>query len=354
MSHRPTILHLVDDTTIGGVTRLVDFIRTSRSLEKTAKHDVLNVRRGQYRSILGRPAMIVSHTTINWRSLPALIALRATHPGSTIIHVEHSYTAGFIAHNVVRKKRFLGMLKVAYSLFDRVVAVSHAQSKWIASLDLCSTEQLFVIPSCTDLSQFRALPRPKGPIRRFGAIGRLDRQKGLDLLIDAFKAVPNPDLRLQIIGEGDEMETLVHKAGKDSRIAFTGFQPAPTLAMSRLDAVIMPSRWEAFGLVAAETLAAKRALLCNRIDGLMDHADYGATYVDVNNQARLAAKIAELSETPQNLVDNLDARNAPRQEDTFLENWTALIGSAGLLAETKVLSKKAPVFGKQPIATQTS
>lgn len=340
MNHRPTILHLVDDTTIGGVTRLVDFIRTSKKMEQAAQHDVLNVRRGQYRSIPNQSDMIVSHTTINWRSLPALIALRATHPGTPIVHVEHSYTAGFVAHNVAHKRRFSSMLKVAYSLFDRVVAVSHAQSKWIASLDLCSSKQLFVIASCTDLSRFRALPRPKGPIRTFGAIGRLDRQKGFDLLIDAFRTIPNPDLRLQVIGEGDEMDTLTHKAGSDHRITFTGFQPDPTLAMSGLDAVIMPSRWEAFGLVAAETLAAKRALLCNRIDGLVDHAPYGATYVDLNSQDPLATAIVALSETPRNLIDISGAKPAAHQEDVFLENWADLIESVGLLSGNRTANKK--------------
>jgi glycosyltransferase involved in cell wall biosynthesis len=55
-----------------------------------------------------------------------------------------------------------------------------------------------------------------------------------------------------------------------------GFVSYPAAAMDAVDAVAMPSRWQAYGLIAIEALSAGRILLINNIDGLADHADNGA------------------------------------------------------------------------------
>ena len=46
MKQRPKVLHLVDDTTAGGVMRVLDFLRTDSDLAQTANHEVRSVTRG--------------------------------------------------------------------------------------------------------------------------------------------------------------------------------------------------------------------------------------------------------------------------------------------------------------------
>lgn len=269
MTTRPHVLHLIDDTTAGGVMRVLDHIRNCPQMAQDAIHSLQPVRRGKPLPAVNAD-LVVSHLTVNWRVLPMLILFRARHATTPLVHVEHSYTEAFTALNVGAKARFHTLLRTAYALFDRVVAVSEGQARWMRSRGLVRDNGVQVIRSVVDLSGFRALPRPQAPRRTIAAIGRLDRQKGFDRLIPAFKALKRADVRLDIYGEGAERAVLEDLAVGDSRIRFMGHAASPQDAMAAADVVAMPSRWEAFGLVALEARAAGRALVTSGVDGLAD------------------------------------------------------------------------------------
>lgn len=279
----PRIVHLVDDTTAGGVMRVLDHILTAPKMARTAHHSLISIDRGRMPSGRIKADVIVSHLSISWRTLPMLATLRALYARTPLVHVEHSYTRAFVCANVTHKRRFAVLLRSAYGLFDRVVAVSEAQGQWLAQSGAVRACALSVIASCVDLSPFRAAGRAKSPARVIGAIGRLDRQKGFDTLICAFRRTTCPDVSLHIYGEGSEEETLRNLAGDDPRIRFMGFSSDPVAVMAAVDVVAMPSNWEAYGLVAIEALAANRYLLVNAIDGLVDHVAHGARAVDENS-----------------------------------------------------------------------
>ncbi len=326
----PRVLHLVDDTTAGGVMRVLDHLLTAPELAQQATHSLRCIKRGGLVTGLGTdvPDVIVSHLAISWRALPMLVALRLTHPRTPLIHVEHSYTEHFTQHNVTRKRRFATLLRTAYALFNRVVAVSHAQGAWLVQSGAVKPAALSVIQSCVDLSAFRALPAPAQPVRVIGAIGRLDDQKGFDLLVRAFRRTTAPDIALHIYGEGAQESALRTLANGDPRIVFKGFAPDPVAAMAAVDAVAMPSRWEAYGLVAIEALAAQRPLLVNDIDGLSDHIAHGARKVahqDVDTWQQ-AIETLTRAHAP---VGRPVAANAPRPEDIFSAAWTALLSRTG-------------------------
>ena len=269
MQNRPLILHIVDDTTPGGVTRVLDHITDCPQMARTGDHVIQRVGRGKAIPRVTAD-IVVSHQTLNWRTLPQLISFRARHATTPFVHVEHSYTEAFTALNVSSTGRFLTMLRASYAMFDRVVAVSKAQAEWLSRRGLVRESALRTIASAVDLSEFRAIPAPQGEPRRFGAIGRLDRQKGFDLLIDSFRALKRSDTELHFFGTGDEEAVLRERASKDSRIHFHGYTASPAKAMAQVDMVVMPSRWEAFGLVALESRAAGRPLALAPVDGLRD------------------------------------------------------------------------------------
>lgn len=320
---KPRVVHLIDDTTAGGVMRVLDHLTTSKALAQDADHRIMTVTRGKpsMRKIAGD--VIVSHLSISWRTLPALTALRLRHPFAKIVHVEHSYTDGFVQHNVSSKRRFFTLLRGAFRLFDNVVAVSDGQAKWIKQQALVSSQKLIVIRSYVDLSPFNALPRHGGPVRCFGAIGRLDRQKGFDVLIKAFRQVKGPDLRLSIYGEGPEEAKLRTLAEGDARIRFEGFANCPTAPYATADVVLMPSRWEAYGLVAIEALSAGCKLVCSGVDGLSDHADFGAELLPDNNVTEWVQAMERLSiETLQ--LSPLDVTASSAQANRA--GWGKLLG----------------------------
>jgi glycosyltransferase involved in cell wall biosynthesis len=320
---RLRVVHLVDDTTAGGVMRVLDHIMTAPGLSETLDHSLRCVDRSN--AALGHinADIIVSHLAISWRLLPTLIALRARHPRTAIVHVEHSYTEGFVAANVTHTRRFATLLRLSYRIFNRVVAVSYAQGDWLVRSGAVRSPALHVIQSCVDLSAFRALPAVRSPVRVIGAIGRLDRQKGFDTLITAFHRTTRADLSLLIYGEGPEEAALRQLAAGDERIRFMGFAPDPVAAMATVDAVAMPSVWEAYGLVAIEALAARRALLVNPIDGLADHLAHGAHAVGDTTVAAWERAICDLGD---GCIHSSQVRgdSTKTPEDIFAGKWQVL------------------------------
>ena len=115
-----------------------------------------------------------------------------------------------------------------------------------------------VIPNGVDW-----LDRPSPVQRRDDArlllgVGRLGRNKGFDLLLRAFaRARLADDMQLVIAGDGPERTQLTELArtlGVQGRVQFAGWMDAATVAatMAEATAVVIPSRVEAFGIVALE------------------------------------------------------------------------------------------------------
>ncbi len=83
-----------------------------------------------------------------------------------------------------------------------------------------------VIFNGVDVAAFRSSTPPVDdvPPYLFG-IGRLVREKGFDVLIDAFARLPSSDLRLVIAGEGpqrSELEAMAERVGVRERVSFVG------------------------------------------------------------------------------------------------------------------------------------
>ncbi|MDB2407387.1 glycosyltransferase [Jannaschia sp.] len=308
-----TVTHLVDDTGMGGVTRLLNHLADGSDAEVI--HVLRPVPRGRL-PLRIKGDVIVSHLSISWRTLPALVALRAT-IRRPLIHVEHSYTEAFAALHVAAPRRFRALLATGFALFDRVLCVSPAQRDWLARL--APSARLGLLRPSVDVTPFLALPAPTDT-RVIGAIGRLHTQKGLEVLIDAIRGC-TLDLRLEIIGDGPDRAALIARAASDPRIVFPGAMD-PVAAMARLDVVAMPSRWEAYGLVGLEARAAGRPLLVAPIDGLADQVTRGAVAVPGATTADWRAAMATVQ--PSDPTIRAQARS---EAAAFHPAWAALVKS---------------------------
>lgn len=325
MSRLPRVVHLVDDATAGGVMRVIDHLLTSPDLATQANHSLIHLARGKISARVYEADLIVSHLSISWRNLPMLIAAGASNASTPFVHVEHSYTEAFVALNVKHRARFTALLKTAFSLFDRVVAVSNEQSAWIARRGFCRADKVVAIQSCVDLSAFRAMPAPSGKPYVFGAIGRLDTQKGFDTLIKAFRARKRNDVELHIFGEGAEEVNLRNQAAGDDAIVFKGYANNAQAAFADVDTVLMPSRWEAYGLVAIEALSAGRQLFCANTDGMRDHACGGATLI-TGGSISLWAEVINGNIAPNHLLSNeVNYRTDDILERNFAFSWNSLV-----------------------------
>lgn len=108
-------------------------------------------------------------------------------------------------------------------------------------------------------------------IRNIGFIGRIEKAKGIELLLEAFTRVNSrySDLELKIAGRG-ENDYLGHLKRKypNSRIHFNGYVNAIDF-MEHLDLLVVPSQWhEPFGRVIIEAQSIGLKVIGSRVGGI--------------------------------------------------------------------------------------
>jgi glycosyltransferase involved in cell wall biosynthesis len=94
-----------------------------------------------------------------------------------------------------------------------------------------------------------------GPV--IGAIGRLEAQKGFDVLVDALPQLPG--VTAVVVGEGRERAALQARAianGVDSRFILAGWKPDAASLLQGFDCLVLPSRFEGLPLVVLEAFGA--------------------------------------------------------------------------------------------------
>jgi glycosyltransferase involved in cell wall biosynthesis len=95
----------------------------------------------------------------------------------------------------------------------------------------------------------------------FVSIGRLARQKGFDILIQAFAKVlaGGTGARLTIVGSGDQFQALTDltvRLGISKWVKLTGTIPNPAAELAEADCFVSASRWEGFGVAIVEAMSA--------------------------------------------------------------------------------------------------
>lgn len=132
-------------------------------------------------------------------------------------------------------------------------------------------------------------------------MGRLDRdQKGIDVLIGAWACLPR-DARplLLIAGDGRDGRALAREVAKRNlghSIRFAGRVVGTAKAdlFNRARVVVMPSRYETYGIVAIEAMAHGIPLLASSLPELREVTHGGAILVPPGDPHALATAIASL------------------------------------------------------------
>ena len=165
-----------------------------------------------------------------------------------------------------------------------------------------------------------------------GVVSRLERIKGMDLVVPAFAKVSlrNPKLRLLVVGDGSLrplMEQQAAEAGIADHVEFSGRKPQTELqdCYDRVDILLMPSRSEGFGLTAIEGMARGCVPVVAEVGGLPEVVtpDCGMLHHSGDTDD-LAAKVAGLLADPAR-VSSMSAAAVRRAERFSNSNYRQAI-----------------------------
>src|SRR5215218_704529 len=250
----------------------------------------------------------------DWQSLRAhLDALREI--GPDILHVNLSSpwscqyaiaAAGLLRRPKVvavyqlprppRSRGQLRMKRLTSRAIDRHVGVGNRTSREIEEVLGLATGSVATIHNGVPDVPFEPAARPTpGPL--VGAIGRLEPQKGYDVLIRAVAQIE--DATLALVGDGGErsaLERLAGRVGIADRLHWLGWSDDARSYLGTFDVFAFPSRFEGFPLAVLEALLARRAVVASDVGSTAEAVRDGETglLVPPENPTALAAAIRKL------------------------------------------------------------
>lgn len=185
-----------------------------------------------------------------------------------------------VAHGCYRDSRIqsipmalaLGAHRSDQRNVDRYIALSPSIAESLQESGLVRPDQVVIRPNSV---RDPGAPTPPGAGLLF--VGRLSREKGLPLLLDAWEGARQPFGTLTVIGEGPERARVEAVAASPaSGVTYLGPQDRSGVdsALRACAAVVVPSTApEALSLVVLEALAHARPVLASRSGGLVSVVD---------------------------------------------------------------------------------
>jgi mannosylfructose-phosphate synthase len=288
---------------------------------------------GQYLAhALGIPHIHTPHSLGLWKERQML----ADYPG-TQANFEQVYNF----KNRIHHERQL------MSDCDLVVATTPAQTDMLTQDYEVPVQKLRMIPPGYDDTRFFPVGQTTRELvrRRLGfdgkvvlSLGRLARNKGYDLLIQAFKEVlaREPDTKLYLALGGEKISAreeqllsqykeLAMTLGIGDRVTFAGFVPDAELPdlYRAADAFVLSSRYEPFGMTAIEAMACGTPTIVTTHGGLFRVLRFGidGLFADTLDAPDLAVTIVKALRHKK-LAERLSRNGAHTARSLF--TWTGV------------------------------
>ncbi|TJY43457.1 glycosyltransferase family 4 protein [Cohnella pontilimi] len=258
------------------------FLRAMRSIQK--KMNEIN------------PDIVHVHGTFAGFFLRTLLFLKRKRPA--VIYCSHGWA--FLMDTLPWKRRLFAWVEKVLSLrTDFIINISQHEYQMAMNYGLPPDKSVVVYNGVSD-----ALPANRLPIAvkkdkiNLLFVGRFDRQKGFDLLLEVFNENQFPNVNLYLIG--DTVLKRVDYQYPDSAVKIGWVDNSEIdRYMQACDALIVPSRWEGFGLVAIEALRNKKPVIASNRGALPEIILHGVNgYIfDFDKKEELVGIIQSLSKS---------------------------------------------------------
>jgi 1,4-alpha-glucan branching enzyme len=206
------------------------------------------------------------------------------------------------------KKIFVPFEVRTYRMASKIVAVSEDTGGVLVDRYRIPSEKVVVVPDGVDRQKFHPLEHVERIPGSILYVGRVDKRKGIDFLIESIPLVlkRNPRAKLYIGGMGKHLaacQHLVKTCRLEGHVIFLGYIPEENLNewYNSVMCVVVPSRFEGFGLTAVEAMAAGTPVVATNVDGLRTLVRNGVNgyLVDYGSRDELSDRIASVLEDPE-------------------------------------------------------
>ena len=228
--------------------------------------------------------LVHDHLSTPW----ARVVIGITQSDSVILYTEHN---GFLLSHLDRWHRFWSRLSAQYT--DQFIAVSQSIKMLLIQNIGVNPERINVAYNCVDQSRFPILSKEQRfHIRRslgipdkhylLIAVGHLDINKGFDCLVQILAPMMcvRKCIHLFLVGEGalrGKLESQIAGFHLQDYIHLLGEKTNVPDLLGAADLLVMASRFESFGIVAAEAMMAGIPVVAPDIPGLNEVVESGKT-----------------------------------------------------------------------------
>jgi glycosyltransferase involved in cell wall biosynthesis len=214
-----------------------------------------------------QPDIVHAHSTFAGAAVRTLSCFAAMPP---IVYCPHGWVFEVEQSKVARMLTQAAERALSYRC-RRIVAISDAERRQGEAAGI-RRDRMVVVPN--GIRDRLQVDTAAWDDRRLKVlfVGRLDRQKGVDVLLDAVRGL-DALVSLRIVGE----QVLAAQPGlatsnTSSHVEFLGWlgHAGVSAQLNAADLVVMPSRWEGFGLVAVEAMRAGKPVVASAVGGLIE------------------------------------------------------------------------------------
>jgi starch synthase (maltosyl-transferring) len=198
-------------------------------------------------------------------------------------------------------------------LVERNVCVSRGVAEFVEQTVGLDPRKTVVIPNAVDGARFQHIaPADLTPIGIPAGspvlitIGRLDVQKGIDVLLAAVPEIiaQVPSAHFLIVGDGPIRSALEQQArslGIAPYLHWTGLRNDVPELLAAATALVLPSRWEGMPNVVLEALAAGRPVVATDVEGVRDLVSDGINgwVIPPHQPPSLAERVVRLLSDPE-------------------------------------------------------
>jgi glycosyltransferase involved in cell wall biosynthesis len=236
--------------------------------------------------------------------------------GTKLLIQQAVFTSEYIRETARHPYLWFWLCRRFFRRADRVLCLCESMVSDMVEHFGLSREKLSSIYYPVDVERVRSMAKQgenpySGPGPHLVAAGRLVRQKGFDILLDAMPAVLSrlPMAQLTILGQGPLRRELGEQAqslGIVANVSFAGFQQNPWRYINHATIFVMPSRYEGLPNMLLETLVLGRSVVASDCPGAVREAQncgVDVTLVPPESPAALAEAIISACVKPQRPAD---------------------------------------------------